>query len=118
MGCHFLLQGNFLTQGLNPCRLQADSLPLSHQGSWPHFTDKKTKEKQNDLLKSSQVIKQNENRSLNSETSVLSPHKTASGKKIDKIKNGNNTKTIYVFVCMFMKGGKKQRGGTSEWYIN
>ena len=38
MGCHFLLQGIFLTQGLNPCRLgllhwQADSLPLSHLGS-------------------------------------------------------------------------------------
>jgi len=35
MGCHFLLQGIFLTQGLNPCLLhwQVDSLPLSHQGS-------------------------------------------------------------------------------------
>ena len=34
-GCHFLLQGIFPTQGLNPCLLhsQADSLPLSHQGS-------------------------------------------------------------------------------------
>ena len=33
--CHFLLQGIFLTQGLNPCLLhwQANSLPLSHQGS-------------------------------------------------------------------------------------
>ena len=33
--CHFLLQGIFLTQGSNPCLLhwQADSLPLSHQGS-------------------------------------------------------------------------------------
>ena len=32
MGCHFLLQGFFPTQGLNPCLLhwQADSLPLSH----------------------------------------------------------------------------------------
>ena len=32
---HFLLQGIFLTQGSNPCLLpwQADSLPLSHQGS-------------------------------------------------------------------------------------
>ena len=35
MGCHFLLQGIFLTQGSNPhllCLLywQADSLPLSH----------------------------------------------------------------------------------------
>ena len=34
-GCHFLLQGIFLTQGLNPCLLhllhwQADSLPPSH----------------------------------------------------------------------------------------
>ena len=30
MGCHFLLQGIVLTQGLNPCLLhwQADSLPL------------------------------------------------------------------------------------------
>ena len=35
VGCHFLLQGIFLTQGWNQCLLhwQADSLPLSHQGS-------------------------------------------------------------------------------------
>ena len=35
VGCHFLLQGIFLTQGSNPCLLhwQADSLPLSHLGS-------------------------------------------------------------------------------------
>ena len=35
MGCHFLLQGMFPTQGLNSCLLhwQADSLLLSHQGS-------------------------------------------------------------------------------------
>ena len=38
VGCHFLLQGIFLTQGLNLCLLhflywQADSLPLSHVGS-------------------------------------------------------------------------------------
>ena len=35
VGCHFLLQGIFLTQGLNPSvpHWQADSLPLSHQGS-------------------------------------------------------------------------------------
>ena len=34
VGCCFLLQGVFLTQGLNPCLLhwQADSLPLSHLG--------------------------------------------------------------------------------------
>ena len=34
VGCHFLLQGGFLTQGLNPCLLHrlADSLLLSHQG--------------------------------------------------------------------------------------
>ena len=37
LGCHFLLQGIFLTQGLNPGLLhllhwQADSLPLSHLG--------------------------------------------------------------------------------------
>ena len=33
--CHFLLQGNFLIQGSNPCHLcwQADSLPLSYLGS-------------------------------------------------------------------------------------
>ena len=37
VGCHSLLQGNFPTQGLNPCLLhrQVDSLPLSHQGSHP-----------------------------------------------------------------------------------
>ena len=35
VGCHFLLQGIFLTQGLNLGLLhwQADSLPLSHQES-------------------------------------------------------------------------------------
>ena len=35
VGCHFLLQGIFPTQGLNPCILhwQEDSLPLSHPGS-------------------------------------------------------------------------------------
>ena len=35
MDCHFLLQGIFLTQELNPSLLhwQADSLPLSHLGS-------------------------------------------------------------------------------------
>ena len=42
MGYHFLLQGIFLTQGLNPnllCLLywQVDSLPLSHLGD-PHTT--------------------------------------------------------------------------------
>ena len=35
VGCHFPLQGIFLTQGLNPCLLhwQADSLPLSYLGN-------------------------------------------------------------------------------------
>ena len=35
MGCHFLLQEIFLTQGLNPCLLHwlGDSLLLSHLGS-------------------------------------------------------------------------------------
>ena len=35
VGCHFLLQGIFLTQGSNPCLLHllAVSLPLSHQGN-------------------------------------------------------------------------------------
>ena len=35
VGCHFLLQGIFPTQGSNLCLLnwQADSSPLSHQGS-------------------------------------------------------------------------------------
>ena len=35
VGCHFLLQGIFLTQGSNPGVLhwQVDSLPLSHLGS-------------------------------------------------------------------------------------
>ena len=41
MGCHVLLQGIFLTKGLNPCLLhwQEDSLSLNHQGSpthWPY----------------------------------------------------------------------------------
>ena len=38
VGCHFLLQGFFLTQGwnphlLNPLHWQVDSLPLNHQGN-------------------------------------------------------------------------------------
>ena len=35
MGCHFLLQGTFQTQGLNLCLLhwQADSLPLAPPGN-------------------------------------------------------------------------------------
>ena len=38
VGCHFPLQGIFLTKGLNPCLLSllywwVDSLPLSYQGS-------------------------------------------------------------------------------------
>ena len=39
VGCHFLLQGTFPTQGLNPWLLhcQADSLLLSHQGG-PYVT--------------------------------------------------------------------------------
>ena len=39
VGCHFLLQRTFLTQGLNPHLLhwQANSLPLSHQGSPLNF---------------------------------------------------------------------------------
>ena len=43
VGSHFLLQGIFLTQGLNPCFLlwQADSLPLSHQGSMCYFKEKR-----------------------------------------------------------------------------
>ena len=34
VGCHFVLQGIFLTQGLNLCLLhwQVDSIPLSHLG--------------------------------------------------------------------------------------
>ena len=37
MGCHFLLQGIFQTQGLNLSLLhwQMDSLPLSHLGKLP-----------------------------------------------------------------------------------
>ena len=37
VGCHFLLNGIFLTQGLNPRLLhrQADALPLSHPGKGP-----------------------------------------------------------------------------------
>ena len=43
VGCHFLLQGVFLTQGSNPHLLyilhwQEDSLPLSHLGSPQMFT--------------------------------------------------------------------------------
>jgi len=45
VGCHFLLQGIFLTQGLNPYHLhwQVDSLPLSHQGNHPSETIQKKK---------------------------------------------------------------------------
>ena len=43
VGCHFLLQGIFLAQGLNPCLLkfllwQVDSLPLRHLGSFTRDT--------------------------------------------------------------------------------
>ena len=43
-GCHFLLQGILLTQGLNQPLLsllhwQADSLPLSHEGSPQHYLE-------------------------------------------------------------------------------
>ena len=39
IGCHFLLQEIFLTQGWYPSLLywQASSLPLSHQGSWKYI---------------------------------------------------------------------------------
>ena len=39
VSCHFLLQGFFPTQGLNPGLLhwQSDSLPVSHQGSFPAY---------------------------------------------------------------------------------
>ena len=47
VGCHFLLQGIFLTQGSNQLLLcllywQVDSLPLSHLGrhNWPHLCPK------------------------------------------------------------------------------
>ena len=41
MGCHFLLQGIFLTQGLNPSLLhwRLDFLPLSHPGSQNRLVD-------------------------------------------------------------------------------
>ena len=40
MDCHFLLQGTFLTQGLNLHLLhwQSDSLPLSHGNQSQHMT--------------------------------------------------------------------------------
>ena len=46
MGCHFLLQGIFPTQGSNRGLLhwQLDSLPLSHQGS-PNFLEVTTDRK-------------------------------------------------------------------------
>ena len=48
MGCYFLFQGTFLTQGLNPCllrllHLQQVSLPLSHLGV-PSLTNDKFQE--------------------------------------------------------------------------
>ena len=54
VGYHFLLQGIFLTQGLNPCLLhwQADSLSLSHRGSTPRLpTVIRTKLNQSDVMK-------------------------------------------------------------------
>ena len=47
VGCHFLLQGIFPTQGLNLCLLhllhqKEDSLPLSHLGSPQRMLDKNT----------------------------------------------------------------------------
>ena len=51
MGCHFLLQGIFLTQGSNPhflCLLhwQADSLPLCHLGSQCNMKDQQERQEQ------------------------------------------------------------------------
>ena len=48
MGCHFLLQGIFLTQGLNPCLLhhlhwQADPLPPAPLGKWLKYGEEKDK---------------------------------------------------------------------------
>ena len=57
VGCHFQLQGSFLTQGLNPCLFhflhwQVDSLPLRHLGSplkndLIHKTDSQTLKNKN-----------------------------------------------------------------------
>ena len=46
VGCHFLLQGIFLTQESNPHLLhwQGDSLPLSHQGSLAINATRETRE--------------------------------------------------------------------------
>ena len=43
VGCHFLLQGIFPTQGWNPCLLhcQANSLPLCDLGSPPRGKESK-----------------------------------------------------------------------------
>ena len=40
VGCHFFLQGIFLTQGSNPSLLywQVGSLPLSHEGSLAYLS--------------------------------------------------------------------------------
>ena len=45
VGCHFLLQGNFLTQGLNLCLLlwQADCVPLCHLKSPVYYMKSESK---------------------------------------------------------------------------
>ena len=52
VGCHFLLQGIFLTQGSNLCLLhwQVGSFPLNHQGS-PWCSPKEKKNSLNKCLR-------------------------------------------------------------------
>ena len=52
VGCHFLLQGIFPTQGSYPCPLhwQIDSLPLSHQGCQRIYIGHKTNHMSKKLL--------------------------------------------------------------------
>ena len=57
LGCHFLLQGTFLTQESSPV-LQADSLPLSHQASpYTLTTNRKDRWESRMALTSNAVMK-------------------------------------------------------------
>ena len=89
VGCHFLLQGIFPTQGLNPCLLhwQADSLPLSHQGS---------PERNISFTNNSSCNKTQH--SKNEDTGIWSHHFMANkGEKVE-------TMTNFIFLCSKITG--------------
>ena len=83
VGCHFLLQGIFLTQGSNPHLLhwQLDSLPLSDQGSpkrlyFPIFFLKRAESKRGVKDQRSLMTRQKKGDSLETEKPVRKKGRT------------------------------------------